>query len=137
MPMPGLQFLSLCVSALVFVALQVSTAVSNSSATYPDFETLQKQIEYQFHSVDLLRQAMTHPSYSIENNHALSLLGLHAIESAAALRLLSTDRVATAADVEAQIKKITSKDACVSGAKGLLLEKLVRVARGPTPHCRP
>ncbi|XP_020581698.1 protein NUCLEAR FUSION DEFECTIVE 2 [Phalaenopsis equestris] len=124
-----LRLLSSFFSVYAFLCLPAALAASPSPAFSTGLEILQKQLGYQFKSVDLLRQAMTHPSYSLENNHALSLLGLNAMESAAALSLVSEDPNASAEAVNARIAKISGFDDCVSAGKRLAIENLVRVSK--------
>lgn len=111
------------------IHLQLVVAEAPSPPFSAGLEILQKQIGYQFKSVDLLRQAMTHPSYSLDNNHALSLLGLNAMDAAAALSLVAVDPNTSPAAFNARIAKISGIDNCVSAGKRLAIESLVRVAR--------
>lgn len=109
--------------------LQVASASPPSQAFSSGLEILQNRTGYKFKSVDLLRQAMTHSSYSLDNNHALSLLGLNAMEAAAALSIVGVDPNASPAAVNARIAKISGFDDCVSNGKRLAIESLVRVAK--------
>ncbi|KAJ9559675.1 hypothetical protein OSB04_004835 [Centaurea solstitialis] len=62
-----------------------------SSSFSVALETLQKHINYDFQNVGLLRRAMTHSSYSEENNKAFGILGENVIKTAVSLRLLAKD----------------------------------------------
>ncbi|XP_021890873.1 protein NUCLEAR FUSION DEFECTIVE 2 [Carica papaya] len=92
-------------------------------------KALQKQIGYEFESVGLLRRAMTHPSYSEENNKALSILGVHIIETAVSLRYLGKDVDTSAGDLNHRISEISEVvSSCANDGRGLGLEKVVRVS---------
>ncbi|KAJ3679078.1 hypothetical protein LUZ60_017089 [Juncus effusus] len=102
----------------------------SSSSFNAALETLQKQIGYSFKSIDLLKQAMTHPSYSQENNRALSILGLSVSESSIALSLLSNNPDASAASVSSAISAAASTSACAAAGARLGIGAIVRVASG-------
>ncbi|KAK8964667.1 hypothetical protein KSP40_PGU011454 [Platanthera guangdongensis] len=125
---------------LSFFSVYLQVVASSSPPFSSGLEFLQKQIGYQFKSIDLLRQAMTHPSYSLDNNRALSLLGLSTMESSAALSLLVLDPNTSPKAVNARVAKIAAMENCVSIGKRLQIEKLVRVAKktsalSPTVIC--
>lgn len=91
-------------------------------------ETLEKQLRYNFNHFNLLRRAMTHSSYSGENNRALSILGLDVIETSVSLRSLERDIDASPEDVSRKIKEITKVDSCAVDGSKFGLEKIVRVS---------
>uniref|UniRef100_A0A5B7BFW5 RNase III domain-containing protein n=1 Tax=Davidia involucrata TaxID=16924 RepID=A0A5B7BFW5_DAVIN len=92
--------------------------------------SLQIQIGYKFQSIGLLRRAMTHPSYSEDNNRALSVLGANVIETSVALRSLSKDIEISAKDLNRQISEISKvESSCAIDGMGLGLQKVVRVSR--------
>ncbi|KAJ8637237.1 hypothetical protein MRB53_011504 [Persea americana] len=108
---------------------EIPTVGSTLSSSFPAaLQALQKQIGYQFQTVDLLRRAMTHPSYSRDNNKILSYLGLRTIQSTASLRLISRDPEMSPKDLDRRITEISREDACAVGATRLGLEKVVRVS---------
>ncbi|XXG55362.1 hypothetical protein AAC387_Pa03g3050 [Persea americana] len=108
---------------------EIPTVGSTLSSSFPAaLQALQKQIGYQFQTVDLLRRAMTHPSYSRDNNKLLSYLGLRTIQSTASLRLISRDPEMSPKDLDRRITEISREDACAVGATRLGLEKVVRVS---------
>ncbi|XP_010908099.1 protein NUCLEAR FUSION DEFECTIVE 2 isoform X2 [Elaeis guineensis] len=119
---------------LSFLALSHQMAAADvhlsSSSFSAALETLQKQIGYNFQTVELLRRAMTHSSYSRENCRALSILGLSAVEASAALRLLRKDADASADAVSRRIAEVSGVDACATAGARLGLEKIVRVSTG-------
>lgn len=72
---------------------------------------------------------MTHPSYSEENNKALSILGVHIIETAVSLRYLGKDVDTSAGDLNHRISEISEVvSSCANDGRGLGLEKVVRVS---------
>ncbi|XP_057950499.1 protein NUCLEAR FUSION DEFECTIVE 2 [Malania oleifera] len=92
-------------------------------------EALQKQIGYTFKSVGLLRRAMTHPSYSEENNKALSILGESIIATSVALRSLRKDVDTSAGDLTRRIMEVSKVDSsCSVDGMRLGLEKVIRVS---------
>lgn len=85
---------------------------------------------YKFERVDLLRRAMTHSSYSEENNKALSILGERVIETSVSLSSLVKDIDITAKDLNKKISEISKVDAsCAFDGLRLGLQKVVRVSR--------
>ncbi|XP_078154262.1 ribonuclease III family protein [Carex rostrata] len=103
---------------------------SSSSSFAAALETLQKQIGYQFKTIDLLKQALTHPSYSQENNRALSILGLSSAEAAASLRLLSINADASASSISSAVADASRLSTCATAGKRLGIGAIVRVASG-------
>ncbi|KAA8542648.1 hypothetical protein F0562_023853 [Nyssa sinensis] len=100
-----------------------------SSPFLAALKTLQEQIDYKFESISLLRRAMTHPSYSEENNRALSVLGASLIETSVALRSLGKDIDISAKDLNRQISEISKvESSCFIDGMRLGLEKVVRVS---------
>lgn len=85
---------------------------------------------YTFKSIDLLKQAMTHPSYSQENNRALSILGLSSAEAAVALRLLANNADASASSISSAVTNASSLSICAASGKRLGIGAIVRVAAG-------
>ncbi|XVF09249.1 hypothetical protein REPUB_Repub07fG0075900 [Reevesia pubescens] len=97
-------------------------------------ETLQKQIGYNFKNIGLLRRAMTHASFSEENNKALSILGINVIETSASLRSLEKDIDMSSKELNKLLLEISDvESSCsVDGAR-LGLQKVVRVAPKTDP----
>ncbi|XP_034672915.1 protein NUCLEAR FUSION DEFECTIVE 2 [Vitis riparia] len=92
-------------------------------------ETLQKQIGYTFQSIGLLRRAMTHSSFSEENNKALSILGANTIETSVSLQYLKKDIEASAKDLNRRISEISQvESSCAVDAMRLGLQKVIRVS---------
>ncbi|XP_057473275.1 protein NUCLEAR FUSION DEFECTIVE 2-like [Actinidia eriantha] len=92
-------------------------------------ESLQKQINYTFESIGLLRRAMTHASFSEENNKALSILGANVIDASVALRSLVKDVDISAKDLSRRISEISSVDSsCAADGLRLGLQKVIRVS---------
>ncbi|KAM3246808.1 hypothetical protein P3L10_008575 [Capsicum annuum] len=94
-------------------------------------ETLQNQIQYTFQDVELLRRALTHASYSGENNRALSILGEKVIEGSVSLQLLSKDIDMPPKDLNRVIVDLSSNvvSSCVADGGRLGLQKIIRVSR--------
>ncbi|KAA8540843.1 hypothetical protein F0562_024806 [Nyssa sinensis] len=84
---------------------------------------------YSFQSIGLLRRAMTHSSYSEENNRALSVLGADVIETSVALRSLGKNIEISAKDLNRQISEISKVEkSCAVDGMRLGLQKVVRVS---------
>lgn len=84
---------------------------------------------YTFQSIGLLRRAMTHGSFSEENNRALSILGANVIETFVSLRLLGTDIDISAKELNRRIEEIsTVESSCLVDGMRLGLQKVVRVS---------
>ncbi|MED6106023.1 ribonuclease III [Stylosanthes scabra] len=92
-------------------------------------ETLQKQLGYTFKKIDLLRRAMTHASFSEENNKALAVLGGTLIETAVSFKLLSKDIDVSASELNKMISRVSNVDtSCAVDGTRLNLHKVLRVA---------
>lgn len=92
-------------------------------------DTLQKQIGYAFKNVALLRRAMTHASFSEENNKALSILGSHVIEASMSLHSLKKDIDVSSKYLNNLISEISNvESSCAVDGMRLGLEKVVRVS---------
>ncbi|XP_042477840.1 protein NUCLEAR FUSION DEFECTIVE 2 [Macadamia integrifolia] len=91
-------------------------------------ENLQNQIGYKFQSKVLLRRAMTHTSFSGENNKALSILGEGVIETSVALSSLSQDAEISGKDLNLRIIDVSEVSACAADGLRLGLENIVRVS---------
>lgn len=91
--------------------------------------TLQKQIGFTFQKIGLLRRAMTHASFSEENNKALSILGANIIETSASLRLLGQNIEISAKEMSRRISEVSKvESSCAADALRLGLHKVVRVS---------
>ncbi|PON61089.1 Ribonuclease III domain containing protein [Parasponia andersonii] len=100
-----------------------------SSSFSKALEILQKQIGYNFQSTGLLRRAMTHSSFSEENNRALSLLGASLIETSASLHYIQNDIDISAKDLTARVTDISKVEtSCARDGTRLGLPKVVRVS---------
>ncbi|KAK9747932.1 hypothetical protein RND81_02G024700 [Saponaria officinalis] len=92
-------------------------------------ETLQKQINYTFHRISLLRRAMTHASFSEENNRALSILGTSIIETSISLRYLRNDIDISSKSLNNKIAEISNvESSCAVDGMRLGLHKIIRVS---------
>jgi dsRNA-specific ribonuclease len=122
------EFLSIVVLALAMCSpLQVfaHSAEPFSAA----LETLQNQIEYTFENIGILRRAMTHASFSEENNKALGILGASVIESSIALKSLTNNVDISPKDLNRQISEICNVEtSCAKDGSKWGLEKVVRVS---------
>ncbi|GFZ08274.1 ribonuclease III family protein [Actinidia rufa] len=134
------------VSVLLLLALAILSPLQVSAQAYPEnslllystdhsspfsvaLESLQKQINYSFESIGLLRRAMTHASFSEENNKALSILGANVIDASVALRSLVKDVDISAKDLSRRISEISSVDSsCAADGLRLGLQKVIRVS---------
>ncbi|KAM1504074.1 hypothetical protein FF1_000298 [Malus domestica] len=71
-------------------------------------ETLQVQIGYKFKKkFGLLRRAMTHASFSEENNKALSILGANVIETSVSMRALESNLEISAKELNRRISEVS------------------------------
>ncbi|XP_025603823.1 protein NUCLEAR FUSION DEFECTIVE 2 isoform X2 [Arachis hypogaea] len=92
-------------------------------------ETLQKQLGYTFKKIGLLRRAMTHASFSEENNKALAVLGGSVIETAVSFKLLSKDIDVSASELNKMVSRVSNvESSCAVDGTRLSLHKVVRVA---------
>ncbi|CAN0890255.1 Protein NUCLEAR FUSION DEFECTIVE 2 [Linum grandiflorum] len=92
-------------------------------------EALQKQINYSFQNDGLLRLAVTHSSYSIQSNKALSILGANIIDTAVAMQSLRRDIDISSTTLNKRIAQVSNVEAsCAKDGKQLGLDKVVRVS---------
>ncbi|KAJ9559767.1 hypothetical protein OSB04_004927 [Centaurea solstitialis] len=100
-----------------------------SSSFSVALETLQKHINYDFQNVGLLRRAMTHSSYSEENNKAFGILGENVIETAVSLRLLAKDVDISSKDLTDRVSEVSKVEtSCAVDGMRLGLQNVVRVS---------
>jgi len=86
-------------------------------------------IRYTFKSISLLRRAMTHASFSEENNKAFSVLGATIIETSVSFNLLLKDVDISAKELNRRLSLISNVDSsCAVDAMRLGLHKVVRVS---------
>ncbi|GAB2213227.1 hypothetical protein Droror1_Dr00021249 [Drosera rotundifolia] len=104
--------------------------VSGSSSPFSTaLAALQMQINYTFHDIGLLRRAMTHSSFSEENNRALSILGTSIIETSASFKFLNNDPDISAKALNRKISDISSVEtSCAVDAMRFGLHKIIRVS---------
>ncbi|KAG9448733.1 hypothetical protein H6P81_008698 [Aristolochia fimbriata] len=100
----------------------------NTSPFPSSLETLEKQIGYAFKSDDILRRAMTHASYSRDNNRALSLLGLDVVRASVSKHYLIQDIDMSVKNLDRRLSAITNGNACSADGYRLGLEKIIRVS---------
>ncbi|XP_071689908.1 protein NUCLEAR FUSION DEFECTIVE 2 [Rutidosis leptorrhynchoides] len=100
-----------------------------SSSFSVALETLQKHLNYEFKNIGYLRRAMTHSSYSEENNKAFSLLGESIIETTVALKSLLKDVDISSKDLNDKISEVSNVDtSCAVDGMRLGLQNVVRVS---------
>ncbi|KAK7265706.1 hypothetical protein RJT34_33329 [Clitoria ternatea] len=121
--------------AIFLIAIQVEHATSSKphlkslSPFSTALETLQKQLGYTFKSIGLLRRAMTHASFSEENNKAFAIFGASVIETSVFFRLLSKDVDISPKELNRRLSQITHvHSSCAVDAIRLGLHKVVRVS---------
>ncbi|KAF4362432.1 hypothetical protein CsatB_017902 [Cannabis sativa] len=106
-----------------------------SSSFSKALEFLQGQIGYNFKSVGLLRRAMTHSSYSEENNRALSIFGASIIETSASLYYLKNDIDISPEELNTRITDVSKVEtSCAKDGTRLGLHKVVRVSHKSTTN---
>ncbi|CAL1367699.1 unnamed protein product [Linum trigynum] len=130
-------FIALFITLVVFSSSQVTAAhepvdrrIQLSLSPFASgLEALQNQIGYSFQKVGLLRLAMTHSSYSLENNNALSILGANVIDTAVAVQSLRGDIDISSKTLSDRIAKVSNVDnSCAVDGKRLGIHKVIRVS---------
>ena len=128
------------IAYVIFIALTIYSFLQVSAIKHDDndegsspftlaLDLLQNQINYKFKSIGLLRRAMTHASYSEENNKALSILGAKVMETSVSLKSLIKNMDISSKDLNRQISEICNVDSsCSSDGMRLGLQKIVRVS---------
>ncbi|KAE9610064.1 hypothetical protein Lal_00006619 [Lupinus albus] len=92
-------------------------------------ETLQNQLGYSFKNIGFLRRAMTHASFSEENNKAFSILGANLIQTSVSFRSLSKDIDVSSKYLNHQLSQISNvESSCAVDGMRLALHKVVRVS---------
>ncbi|KAL2936022.1 Protein NUCLEAR FUSION DEFECTIVE 2 [Bienertia sinuspersici] len=102
-------------------------------ASYSPFsaalETLQKQIDYTFNRIHLLRRAVTHASFSEENNRALSILGISIVETSVSFQYLQNDIDISSDTLNHEIQQVCNvESSCAVEGMRLGLHKVIRVS---------
>ncbi|KAF4378681.1 hypothetical protein F8388_006132 [Cannabis sativa] len=106
-----------------------------SSSFSKAIEFLQGQIGYNFKNVGLLRRAMTHSSYSEENNRALNIFGASIIETSASLYYLKNDIDISPEELNTRITDVSKVEtSCAKDGTRLGLHKVVRVSHKSTTN---
>ncbi|XP_010478019.1 PREDICTED: protein NUCLEAR FUSION DEFECTIVE 2 isoform X2 [Camelina sativa] len=124
---------------LVVISISFSSSFSQVRATSEtnlriqsfssDLSTLQTQIGYKFNNTNLLRRAMTHASFSQENNKALSIFGTHIIETSVSLHYLTEDIDASSKALNRLIAQVSNvESSCALDGGRLGLGKIIRVS---------
>lgn len=136
--MNSVKFASAIFIALTIYSFQLFQGVNShqhdridqaSSPFSVALDALQQQINYKFKNIGHLRRAMTHASYSEENNKALSILGEKVMETSVSLRALTTNMDISSKDLNRQISDVCNVDpSCASDGMLLRLHKVVRVS---------
>lgn len=84
---------------------------------------------YEFQNIGLLRRAMTHSSYSEENNKAFSILGESIIETTVSLKLLTKDLDISSKDLNNWVSEVSKVEtSCAVDGMRLGLQNVVRVS---------
>lgn len=99
-------------------------------------EELQSKIKYQFKDKLLLARAMTHASFSQDNNGALNILGSEIIEAAISFRYLSKNSTISKGDLTLQTARLSNCGALLKDAFDLQLHELIRVAPKVDPKAK-
>jgi len=128
-------FTILCISQAYSVAEQKIHPVMKSPYT-SGMEELQTKIKYQFKDQVLLTRAMTHASFSQENNGALSILGSEIIDSAISFRYLWKNSTISKRDLASQKANLSNSGALLKDAFDLQLHELIRVAPKMDPKAK-
>ncbi|KAK2409091.1 protein NUCLEAR FUSION DEFECTIVE [Trifolium repens] len=94
-----------------------------------DLETLQEKLGYNFTSSNLLIRAITHASFSQENNKAFSIAGATIIETTVSFNVLSKDVDISAKELN-RVLSLNSNVESSCAVDGMLLglSKVVRVS---------
>ncbi|CAK7328956.1 unnamed protein product [Dovyalis caffra] len=92
-------------------------------------DTLQNQIGYAFKNIGYLRQAMTHSSFSEENNKAFSILGSNVIDTSVSMYYIGKDIGISSKELNRRIAENSKVDtSCAVDGMRLGLHKVVRVS---------
>ncbi|KAK4774309.1 hypothetical protein SAY86_009244 [Trapa natans] len=96
--------------------------------------TLQRQIGYTFKDIGLLRRAMTHSSFSEENNRALGILGSNIIDASVSFQVLRKNVEISPKDLNRRISEISKvESSCALDGTRLGLQKVIRVSPKTDP----
>ncbi|GAA0158490.1 endoribonuclease [Lithospermum erythrorhizon] len=86
-------------------------------------------VYYTFDDIGLLRRAMTHASYSEENNKVLSILGENVIETSVAMAEILKNIDISTKDLSERIADMSKVDtSCAVDGTRLGLQKIIRVS---------
>lgn len=99
-------------------------------------EELQTKIKYQFKDKVLLTKALTHASFSQDNNGALDFLGSEIIKASISFRYLWKNSTISKGDLTSQMFKLSNCDALSNDAFDMKLHELIRVAPKVDPKAK-
>ncbi|KAJ6418294.1 hypothetical protein OIU84_001632 [Salix udensis] len=120
---------ALVVLSSYFLAQLGASSKLKSSPFESALDKLQNQTGYTFKNIGYLRRAMTHPSFSQENNKALSILGSNVMDTSVSMYYLGQDIEISSKDLNRRISENSRGDtSCAADGMRLGLHKVVRVS---------
>ncbi|KAF9671550.1 hypothetical protein SADUNF_Sadunf12G0059200 [Salix dunnii] len=120
---------ALVVLSSYFLAQFEASSKLKSSPFESALDKLQNQIGYTFKNIGYLRRAMTHSSFSLENNKALSILGSNVMDTSVSMYYLGKDIEISSKDLNQRISDNSKGDtSCTVDGMRLGLHKVVRVS---------
>ncbi|PWA78159.1 ribonuclease III domain-containing protein [Artemisia annua] len=106
------------------VSAQPHSSLPNSGSFSDALDMVQMTLQYRFKKIEFLRIALTHSSYSAENNKVFSILGNKVMKITLVLQSLKKDLDISPDDLNDKISKFHSSCA----AYGMFLKDVVRVS---------
>lgn len=128
-------FLIICISqAYSHVEQEIHPVLKEPYTS--SIEDLQTKIKYQFKDKVLLTKALTHASFSHDNNGALNILGTEIIKAAISFRYVWKNYTISKGDLNFQMSNLSNCDAVSNDAFDMQLHELIRVAPKVDPKAK-
>jgi len=129
-------FRAVCLALFMIICISQAYSRVMKEPYTSSIEELQTNIKYQFKDKALLTKALTHASFSQDNNGALDFLGSEIIKAAISFRYLLKNSTISKGDLTSQMFNLSNCDALSNDAFDMKLHELIRVAPKVDPKAK-
>ncbi|GLJ28778.1 hypothetical protein SUGI_0567410 [Cryptomeria japonica] len=123
-----LTFSALLIISQAYSGVDQKTHSAMEASDDAAIKALQTKIRYQFKDQTLLILAITHASYSFDNNGALNVLGYNIIQAAISLHYVLNNSAIGSGDLHSKISELSNCTVLSKDAFDLQLHDLIKVA---------
>ncbi|PWA78160.1 ribonuclease III domain-containing protein [Artemisia annua] len=125
---PLIFFVAVVITATVLFSSPTVSAQLRSFHFTNELDRIERIIDYKFQNIWYLRRAMTHSSYSDENNKDLSIIGLGIINATVARDTFTRRLNSSSKAVNDRLSMTNNENVCAAYGTFLRLESVVRVS---------